>query len=60
VIKIKGLRVEGASLAPHLPTDTRQSDPDLGLINERWKALPEPIRAAILALVQAAGIGESQ
>jgi hypothetical protein len=28
-----------------------QSDPDLALIRERWPTLPEPIKAAIRALV---------
>ena len=28
-----------------------QSDPDLALILERWPTLPEPIKAAIRALV---------
>jgi hypothetical protein len=29
--------------------------PDLALIIQRWDALPEPIRAGILAMVRAAG-----
>jgi hypothetical protein len=37
-----------------LPPDTRQTDPDLALVIERWEALPDAIRAAILALVKAA------
>jgi hypothetical protein len=37
-----------------LPTDTRPSDPDLALVIERWEALPDAIRAGILAMVRAA------
>jgi hypothetical protein len=31
------------------------TDPDLARVLEAWPTLPEPIRAAVLALVQAAG-----
>jgi hypothetical protein len=37
-----------------LPTDTRQSDPDLALVNEAWPNLPEAIRAGILAMIKTA------
>jgi hypothetical protein len=32
-----------------------QKQPDLALVVERWEALPEAIRAGILAMVRAAG-----
>jgi hypothetical protein len=53
-IRVESLRIDAPRLAPHLPTDTRQSDPDLGLVIERWEALPGPIKAGILAMVKAA------
>jgi hypothetical protein len=37
-----------------LPTDTRQSDPDLAAVAEAWPELPEAIKAGILAMVKAA------
>jgi hypothetical protein len=32
-----------------------RKSPDLALLVERWDRLPEPIRRAILALVESAG-----
>src|SRR5687768_12464594 len=40
--------------SPHLHHDARQTDPNLAAIAAAWPTLPEPIKAAILALVQAA------
>jgi hypothetical protein len=37
-----------------LPPDTRQSDPVLALVIERWETLPDAIKAGILAMVRAA------
>jgi len=37
-----------------LPTDIRQSDPDLAAIVAAWSELPEAIRAGIMAMVRAA------
>jgi hypothetical protein len=43
-----------------LPTDIRQSDPDLAAIVAAWSELPEAIRAGIMAMVRAAsGSGEA-
>ena len=47
-----GKRVE--PLPSYLPTDIRQSDPDLLAVAEAWPELPEAIRAGILAMVRAA------
>jgi hypothetical protein len=38
-----------------LPTDIRQTDPDLAAIVDAWPTLPEPIRAGIVAMVKASG-----
>jgi hypothetical protein len=37
-----------------LPTDTRQTDPDLAVVTESWDRLPATIRSAIMALVRTA------
>jgi hypothetical protein len=50
-----GLRVAAPSVSHHLATDTCQTDPDLARIVDAWPALPDAIKAGILALVQAAG-----
>jgi hypothetical protein len=49
----KGLRLETASAAHHLPTDNRQT-PELRSVVDAWPGLSAPIRAAILALVSTA------
>ena len=41
--------------SPHLPHDTRQTDPDLAAIVDAWPTLPEPIKAGIVAMVKASG-----
>ena len=38
-----------------MPTDTRQTDPDLAAVFDAWPALPEVIRAGIVAMVKASG-----
>jgi hypothetical protein len=53
-IRVEGLRIDGPRLAHPLRPDTRQSDPDLTLVIERWEALPDAIRAGIVAMVRAA------
>ncbi len=47
------LRQPPLSLAHPVPTDTRQTDPDLALIVERWGELPEAVRAGMVAMVRA-------
>jgi hypothetical protein len=37
-----------------LPTDTCQTDPDLSAIIDAWPALPEAVKAGIVAMVKAA------
>lgn len=44
----------GGRPAPHLPHDTRPTDPDLALVIDRWEGLPEAVRAGIVAMVKAA------
>jgi hypothetical protein len=52
------LRVSSDASAQHLPIDTCRLPSDLAAVIEAWPGLAEPIRAAILALVNAAlGIG---
>lgn len=48
----RGLRIDDAPLAHHLPTDTRQTGPDLAEVVEAWDRLPEPTRQATLKLVR--------
>ena len=43
----------GDRSAPHLPTDTYSSDPELREIVDSWDALPQPVRASVLMLVRA-------
>jgi hypothetical protein len=48
-------RCEAPSVAHQLPTDTRQSNPDLtATVVDTWPALPEAIKAGILAMIKAA------
>jgi hypothetical protein len=42
------------SVAHHLHTDTCQTDPDLARIVDAWPALPDPIKAGIMAMIEAA------
>ena len=42
----------GAPDAPNAPQDPQ--DPDLVLVVERWPDLPKPVKAGIVAMVQAA------
>jgi hypothetical protein len=44
----------GEYLFYYLPTDTRQTDPDLAVVTEFWDRLPATIRSAIMALVRTA------
>jgi hypothetical protein len=39
-----------------LPTDNCQLSPDLAAVVTAWPTLPEPIRAAIMAMVRAASV----
>jgi len=43
----------GALSVQNPPSEQTRQDPDLALIVERWHALPEYIKAAVKALVQA-------
>jgi hypothetical protein len=49
------LRLSKGLVAHYLPTDTRQTDPDLSAIVAAWPTLPEPIKAGIVAMVKASG-----
>jgi hypothetical protein len=53
----RDLRKSPEALAPHLPHDTCKMPPDLAALVEAWPALPEAIRAGILAMVRAASGG---
>jgi len=37
----------------YLPTDTCKTDPDLAALVDAWPALPEAVRAGIVAMVKA-------
>jgi len=50
----KTLRSASSPLAHHLPTDKRKTPRELQSIIDAWSNLPDPIRAAIMALVNAA------
>jgi hypothetical protein len=41
------------SVAHHLPTDTRKTDPDLVAVIAAWPDLPEALKAGIVAMVRA-------
>jgi hypothetical protein len=43
-----------------LPTDGRQTDPDLALVVESWGRLPEAIKAGIVAMVQSSVKGAKE
>ena len=45
----------GAAPALHPAPDSAVSDPDLRLLIEAWPALPEALRAGIMAMVRASG-----
>jgi hypothetical protein len=44
-------------VAHHLATDSCQTDPDLARIVEAWPALPDAIKAGILAMIEVASKG---
>ncbi len=48
------LRQHTPTVAHHLPTDTRKTDPDLAAVVAAWPVLPEALKAGILAMVRAA------
>jgi len=50
----KDLREPALSVAHHLPTDTRKTDPDLVAVIAAWPELPEALKAGIVAMVKAA------
>jgi len=45
-------------LSPPLPRGPVATPPDLAAVIDAWPALPEPIRAGILAMVRAAAPGD--
>ena len=47
------LRLDPGSVAHHLPTDNRPTDPGLAALAEAWPDLPEAVQAGILAMVKA-------
>ena len=51
----KGLRLNSEPLAHHLPIEINQADidPNLAAIVESWPALPESVKAALVAMVEA-------
>jgi hypothetical protein len=51
----KGLRIADRPIAHHLPTDNRQTDPDLAAIIAAWPGLPVAIKAAITMLAETGG-----
>jgi len=54
----KGLRLSDPVVAEHLPNDTCQSDPYLAAVVAAWTNLPEPLKAAIMAMVSGSATGE--
>jgi hypothetical protein len=49
----RDLRLEVGGVAPHLPTDTCRTCPDLTEVIDAWPTLTETIRAGIMAMVRA-------
>jgi len=49
------LRLNSEPLAHHLPIEINQADidPNLAAIVESWPALPESVKAALVAMVEA-------
>ena len=50
----KGLRLTTPTVADHLSTDTRKTNPDLAAVVGAWPDLPDALKAGILAMVKAA------
>jgi len=50
----KDLREPALSVAHHLPTDTRKTDPELAVVVDAWPHLSEALKAGIVAMVKAA------
>jgi hypothetical protein len=53
-VKDNNLRHSSETLAHYLPTDTCKNDPELAAVLSAWPALPEAIKAGIVALIKAA------
>ena len=54
--KVNTLRLSPESVAHHLPTDTRHSEPvdtDLAALVDAWANLPEAVKAGVMAMVRA-------
>jgi hypothetical protein len=51
---VKDLEVVGVDPATHLPLESRPTSHDLIPVIDAWPSLHESIKAAVLALVQAA------
>jgi hypothetical protein len=50
----QGLAQEAPKLAISEPSESKVSDPGLATVIDRWGALPEHVRLAILSLVETA------
>ena len=55
----KDLRLIIPALAAHGQRATSNPAPDLAAVIDAWPTLPEPLRAGILAMVQAASGGQA-
>lgn len=47
--------IPSAAKSAALSAKTSEIDPELQTINEAWPTLPEPLRAAVLAIVRSSG-----
>jgi hypothetical protein len=59
-ITLRQVTVTGAAQSGAAPANSPSSDPDLARVIETWQTLPEPIRKAILALIQSGRVERPQ